>query len=115
MTRHDNSVALRHMLDHAREAVSMTRGRSRDDLERDRTLGLAVVRLLEIIGEAATRVPAVERDRCPGVLWGEIVGMRNRLIHGYDAVDFDIVWSVLKHDLPELVLSLEKIVPADEH
>jgi uncharacterized protein with HEPN domain len=109
----DGSVALRHMLDHAREAIAIMRGRSKDDLERDRPLGLAIVRLLEIIGEAATRVPVEERSRCPGILWSEIVGMRNRLIHGYDEVDFDIVWSVLRYDLPELVAKLEKLVPPE--
>ena len=57
MSRRDRTAALRHMLDHAREAVSLAQGRTREDLDKDRLLNLALVRLLEIIGEAAGRVP----------------------------------------------------------
>jgi uncharacterized protein with HEPN domain len=78
------------MLDHAREAVAMASGRTRRELDTDRQLDLSLVRLLEIVGEAAGRVPAEERVRHPDIAWAEIVGLRNRLIHGYDSVDFDI-------------------------
>ncbi|TAJ85253.1 DUF86 domain-containing protein [bacterium] len=71
------------MLDHAREAVSMVQGRTRTDLDTDRLLNLALVRLLEIIGEAAGRVAKEERDLYPDISWPEIVSLRNRLIHGY--------------------------------
>ncbi len=57
MTRHDPMVFLHHMLDHTREAVDMTRGRTRADLDRDRMLNLALVQLMEVIGETASRVP----------------------------------------------------------
>lgn len=88
----DASVYLRHMVDHAREAVEMTRERKRADLDCDRQFNLALVRLLEIIGEAANRVPAEERERLLQVPWPQIVSLRNRLIHGYDDIDFDILW-----------------------
>ena len=61
MPRHESSVPLRHMLDHAREAYALVQNRSREDLDADRLLNLALVRLLEIIGEAASRVPPEER------------------------------------------------------
>jgi uncharacterized protein with HEPN domain len=61
MSRHEGDVRLRHVLDHAREAVTMTRGSARADLDTDRRLNLALVRLLEIVGEAAARVPAEQR------------------------------------------------------
>jgi uncharacterized protein with HEPN domain len=109
MSRHDPTVGLRHMLDHAREAVEMARGKTRSDLDTDRKLNLALVRLLEIVGEAANRLTSAERDRYPGIPWVEIVGLRNRLIHGYDSVDFDILWEIVTQDLPPLVQSLEKI------
>jgi len=96
------------MLDHAREAVEMARGRKRTDLDQDRLLNLALVRLLEIIGEAANRVPDEERARIPDVPWPQIVSLRNRLIHGYDEVDFDILWQIVTRDLPRLVEVLEK-------
>jgi len=96
------------MLDHAREAVAMARGRTRSELDTDRQLNLSLVRLLEIVGEAAGRVPAEERGRYSDILFPEIAGLRNRLIHGYDSVDFDILWQIVSDDLPPLIAALEK-------
>lgn len=110
MPSRETVVRLRHMLDHAREAVSMVQGRTRTDLDTDRLLNLALVRLLEIIGEAAGRVIKEDRDLYPNIPWPEIVGLRNRLIHGYDEVDFDILWQIVKTDLPSLIEKLEKIL-----
>jgi len=108
MSRHEGDVRLRHMLDHAKEAVAMARSRTRFELDSDRKLNLSLVRLLEIVGEAAGRVPAEERDRHPDIPWPEIVGLRNRLIHGYDSVDFDILWQIVSDDLPLRIAALEK-------
>ncbi|MBZ0142828.1 MAG: DUF86 domain-containing protein [Rhodocyclaceae bacterium] len=110
MTQHDDRVRLRHMLDHAREAVGVLRGRSRADLDTDRILGLAIVRLLEIVGEAAARASEETRTSLAGVPWREIVGLRNRIIHGYDDVDYDIVWETVASDLPALIAALERSV-----
>ena len=110
MSRRESAVRLRHMLDHAREAVAMTKKKSRGDLDSDRKLNLALVRLLEIVGEAAGRTPQNERTRYPEIPWPQIVGLRNRLIHGYDSVDFDILWQIVKSDLPPLIQHLEKIL-----
>jgi uncharacterized protein with HEPN domain len=96
------------MLDHAREAVALVQGKRRVDLDSDRLLNLALVRLLEIIGEAANRIP--EQARYPQIPWPQIVSLRNRLIHGYDSVDFDILWQIVTEDLPPLIASLEGIV-----
>jgi uncharacterized protein with HEPN domain len=108
MSRHEGDIRLRHMLDHAREAVAMASGRTRGELDTDRQLNLSLVRLLEIVGEAAGRVPAKERGGHPDIPWPEIVGLRNRLIHGYDSVDFDILWQIVSDDLPPLIVALEK-------
>ena len=107
MPRHDPALRLRHMLDAAREAVQMAQGKTRADLDADRPLNLSLVRLLEIVGEAASRVPADERTNCPCIPWTQIVGLRNRLIHGYDSVDFDILWHIVTQDLPPLITELE--------
>jgi len=96
------------MLDHAREAVDMAQGRKRADLDRDRQLNLALVRLLEIVGEAANRVPEEVRTRISDIPWSHIVGLRNRLIHGYDAVDFEILWRTVTDDLPRLIEALRR-------
>ena len=108
MTRHDTVVRLRHMLDHAREAVVMARGRTRADLDTDRQLNLSLVRLLEIVGEAAAKVPPEEREGLPGIPWRDVVDLRNRLIHGYDEVNFDVLWNIVHDDLPALIVELEK-------
>ncbi len=89
----------------------MAKGRKRDDLESDRQFNLALVRLLEIVGEAANRVPVDQRAQIPEIPWPEIVGLRNRLIHGYDEVDFDILWQIVGHDLPRLIEILEAKKP----
>lgn len=108
MSRHEAGLRLRHMLDHAKEAVAMARGRTRTDLDNDRQLNLSLVRLLEIVGEAAGRVPALERAHYPDIPWPEIIALRNRLIHGYDSVDFDILWQIVNNDLEPLIAAIEK-------
>jgi len=114
MTKRDSSLPLRHMLDHAREAVALTRGQIRADLDSDRVLELALVRLLEIVGEAAGRVPDEQRARYAQIPWRQIVSLRNRLIHGYDAVDKDILWQVIVQDLPPLISALEAILAVED-
>ena len=111
MSHRDPGVPLRHMVDHAREAVEMVRGKSRSDLDTDRKLNLSLVRLLEVIGEAAGRVPRPDQDKYPEVPWTDIISLRNRLIHGYDQVDFDILWTIVTEDLPPLIATLGKILP----
>jgi uncharacterized protein with HEPN domain len=97
------------MLDHAREAVLMTQGKTRADIDTDRQLNLALVRLLEIIGEAAARTSEEDRARYRTIPWPEIISLRNRLIHGYDSVDFDILWNIITKDLPPLIEKLESL------
>ena len=111
MTQHDTAVSLKHMLDHAREAIGLAQGRKREDLDADRQLNLSLVRLLEIVGEAAGRIPQKERDRLSGIPWRDVVDLRNRLIHGYDTVNFDILWAIVQQDLPPLAAELEKVIP----
>ena len=110
MTPDRDGYRLTHMRDSAREAMELARGKCRADLDLDRLLNLALVRLLEILGEAAARVSAGCRDAHPEVAWPAIVGLRNRLIHGYDSVDFDILWKIVDGDLPPLVVTLGRIL-----
>ena len=110
MTQHDDTVRMRHMLDHAREAVDMIAGKSRIDLDQERMLELALVRLVEIIGEAAVRVNEETKEQHSSIPWREIVGMTNRLIHGYESIDLDILWDTIEVDLPPLIFQLEKIL-----
>ena len=110
MTKHDPWLPYRHMLDHAQEALVLVQGKTRADLDTDRLLSLALVRLLEIIGEAANRIPKAEQARYSQIPWPQIVSLRNRLIHGYDAVDYDIVWQIVIQDIASLVSELEGII-----
>jgi len=110
MSKRDVTITLRQMLDYAQKAVTLSRGRIRSDLDEDLTFNLALTRLIEIIGEAANRAPDEFRGDHPEILWMEIIGMRNRLIHGYDEVDFDFLWNVVRNDLPSLIKQLNKIL-----
>ena len=112
MPPRDDATRLRHMLDHAAEALAMAEGRTRTDLDADRQFSLAIVRLMEIVGEAAARVSAPTRAAHPGIAWPQIIAFRNRLIHGYDEVDFDILWRILCDDLPPLIDRLRGVTDA---
>ncbi len=105
--REDDRVRLHHMLDAAREALSFVAGRKRRDLDTDRMRVLALVKSIEIIGEAGARVSEEGRNATPDVPWSEIVAMRNRLVHAYFDVDLDVVWATIREDLPTLVIALQ--------
>ncbi len=113
MSKHDPSVVLRQMLSNAQEAVSICEGKTRRDLDLDRLFNLALTRLVEIIGEAANRVPDEVQNKYPDLPWIQMIGARNRLIHGYDSVDFDILWAIVSRDLPIVITRLEKILEED--
>lgn len=110
MSKRDYLIVMRQMLDHAKEAATLMQNRSRKDLDEDRLINLAIVRLLEVIGEAATRIPKEERERYLAIPWSDIIGLRNRLIHGYDQIDFNIVWLIVTKSLPPLIVQLEQIL-----
>jgi uncharacterized protein with HEPN domain len=110
MSQHNPDIALRQILAHAREAVAIAQGKTRADLDQDRLLNLDLTRLLEIIGEAANRIPEEVQAQYPEMPWLQMIGVRNRLIHGYDSVDFDILWVIVSHDLPILISQLESIL-----
>ena len=108
MSRRDPTVCISQMLDHAREAREMVRGCSRADLDTNRMLNLAPVRLMEVAGEAATRIPQEFQSRYPQIPWRRITGLRNRLAHGHDTVDFDILTSTfsLRHSHFDILTSI---------
>ncbi len=107
-------IRLRHILDAGREAVAFSISRSREDLDKDRMLSLSLVRLLEIIGEAARGISQEFRDAYPDIAWKKMVGMRDRLIHGYFDLDPDVVWVTVIEDLPPLITHLERIIDTVE-
>jgi uncharacterized protein with HEPN domain len=110
MTSAEDIVRLRHMLDAARKTVMFSENRTRDDLDRDEMLALAVVRLLEIVGEASKSISDDMKNKYPAIPWKQIAGTRDRLTHGYFDVDLNIIWKIVVSDLPPLIEGLEAIL-----
>ena len=108
MSQRDDAVPMRHMLEHAREACTLVGERQRSDIDSDRMLQLALTRLVEVVGEAATRVSDETQARFPEVPWREAIATRHRITHGYDVVDYDILWDTVQGDFPPLVAALER-------
>ena len=73
----------------------------------------AIVRSLEVVGEAASHISVDYRLDHPALPWAEMVGMRNRLIHGYNKISLEIVWDVVQNELPELIKKIRPLVPPD--
>jgi len=103
------------MRDYAAEAVELLGQRTVENLKSDRVLQLALVRLVEVIGEAASKVPADFQQRYPNVPWREAVAMRNLLIHGYDIIEHQILWETIRSNLPPLVDRLQEILAEGDH
>ncbi len=110
MSKSNDFVRLQHMLDAALEASSFVMGRSRADLNNNRMLVLSLVKLIEIIGEASSRISLETKNQYPMIPWQEISSMRNRLIHAYFDVDEDRVWDTVSDDLPPLIEELKEIL-----
>ena len=101
------------MLLAARDAVEFGGGITYSQFENSRLHQNAIVKAVEIVGEAASHVSSGMRESQPDIPWGEIVGMRNRLVHAYFDVDIGLVWRTVHEDLPALIAQLERIVPPD--
>jgi len=106
----DDAIRLQHMLDAAREARSFAQNKTRGSLDENRQLELALLKSIEIIGEAATRITDECRKNLSQIPWGNIIGMRNRLIHAYFDINRDILWKTVTEDLPPLISELENIL-----
>ncbi len=103
---------LGHILIEADYLLERSAGLSFDDFARDETLKRAFVRSLEVIGEAAKQVPEDFRAAHPSVEWRAMAGMRDRLIHGYFGVDFELVWDVVSSRVPSLRSQIATLLDA---
>jgi uncharacterized protein with HEPN domain len=103
----DDRIRAQHMLDAARDVARLAAGRSRDELGADMPFRRAMINAIQEIGEAAAKVSPIGRARIPAIPWGVVVGMRNRLVHGYDEIDFDVVWIVASQEVTPLIDALE--------
>ena len=112
--RADDRVRILHIRDAAEAVAEFVQGRKRIDLDSDRMLLFAVVRAIEVIGEAAGRVSEETRNAQPGVPWNAIIGMRNRLIHGYFDIDKTVVWKTATAEIPTLLRNLKAMLAESE-
>ncbi len=113
MNERDETL-LRDMLDMSRKAQAFLGGRGQEIVDQDEMLAFALVRAIEVLGEAASRITPETRVALPQIPWKVIVGMRNKIIHDYRTIDTRIVWKTVVEDLPPLIAELEKILPPEE-
>jgi uncharacterized protein with HEPN domain len=106
----DDRTRILHVLAAVNSARNFVAGRSRADLDTDEMLLFALVRAVEIIGEAASKVSAETRDAAPAVPWTKISAMRNRLIHAYFHIDRDILWRTVVEEVPTLPMLLAPLI-----
>lgn len=111
--RRDDAYLL-DMLIAARKAIKFVDGISKNDFDENEVIQNAVMRPLEIIGEAAARISSRFRKTHPNIPWKEMVGLRNRLIHEYFRVEYDAVWDTIQKDLPALIEKIEPLVPKED-
>jgi len=110
MARREPRVTLLEMLDAARKARSIFESHRRKELDSNWESEYALRLTLQILGEAANRIPASIQDAEPQIAWAEIIGLRNILVHGYDTIDLDILWRIAEKDVPPLILQLEHLI-----
>lgn len=106
----DDRIRLQHMLDAAEKARAFVRNRRREDLDDDQQLVWALVKAIEIIGEAAYQVSVKTKGLLPGIPWEKITGMRHRLVHAYFDIDLDILWKTVQDGLPPLIANLKAVL-----
>ena len=106
----DDLNRLYHMLEAINDVIEFSRNKKREDLEKDKMLSYSLVHLLELIGEAANGISSNFQDKYSNIPWKAIIGMRNRLIHGYFDIDLDIVWKTVNKDIPGLKKEVEKVI-----
>lgn len=106
-----DELRLRHMRDAANSALDFVAGLTQHDLEINILLEYAVLHALQIIGEAGSKITVETRQQYPQIPWKDIIGIRQRIVHDYDSVKFDIVWNTVTNDLPMLIRQLDQILP----
>jgi uncharacterized protein with HEPN domain len=105
----EDRIRIQHMIEAANEALSFTNNISEKDFSQNRMIILSVIKEIEIIGEAASKISEEIKLKYPDVPWKDIIRMRNRLIHGYFEVNIELVWNTVKNNLPQLLSLLQKI------
>lgn len=113
MTAPDNLSRLQHIRDACNEALQFIADQNKDDFQNNRMLALALIKELEIIGEAANNISDDYQNRYPNIPWKDMIGMRNRLVHAYFGINYDIVWQTVTESLPVLLVEVEAIIESE--
>ena len=101
---------LEDMLSSAKEVIEFTKGMEFQNFRQDRKTINATLRSLEVMGEAAKKIPEQIRVKYPTVPWRDIAGMRDKLIHEYHGVDLNIIWKTIQEEIPPLIPVLEAVL-----
>lgn len=109
----DDRVYLGHMLDMARKVCAKSAGLTRVHFDADEDLRLALLHLVQVIGEAAGRVSTETQAAHPEIPWREVTGMRHKIVHDYMDISENVLWEVVTKDMAPLLAALEKIVPPE--
>ena len=107
--KRDTSLFIEDILESIKNIESFTKGITEKELSKNIEKQSAIIRQIEIIGEAAKNIPLSIRKKYPDIPWKDIVGMRDVISHGYFKVDLFIVWKVIKEDLPDLKEKIEEV------
>ena len=102
-------IRLKHMLDCAKSALNLVKSRTFDDMVNDRMFRMALIKEIEILGGAATKISDETRKQFPDIPWKPIIGMRNRLVHVYYDINLKVLWSTANYNIPKLIEEFEKI------
>ena len=111
MRRPDDALFV-DMLVHARRIATKITAVSRAEFDANDDLQLAIVYLIQVVGEAANRLTQEQRKSHPAIPWREITGMRHVVVHDYFRVDLDVVWDTANNSIPALVAALESMIPS---
>ena len=113
MSKRDNILLLQDMIESSSKILSYTKGFNLDKFLSDDKTADAVVRNFEIIGEAANRIDPDFKFENPQIDWRKLRGFRNRIVHDYFGIDYNIVWSIIENDIDELIFQLGKLTSSD--
>jgi uncharacterized protein with HEPN domain len=108
--KRDSTLFLKDIVKACEYIQKFVEGLTFEEFLRDEKTSSAVIRKFEVIGEAVKGIPEFIRNRYPDILWKDMAGMRDRLIHGYFGIDYFIVWNSIESDIPNILSSVSKIV-----
>lgn len=104
-----NKHFFRDILEYAQSASEFVENVSFEMLKNDKKTAFAIVRALEVIGEASNRIPEEIKEKYPNIPWHKIRGLRNKIVHNYDQIDYTIIWNILQNEIPKLINQVEEI------